>query len=68
MSPAAAWILLIAGYVLPLLHVAVSPKSGPWSAPPGSSCPIGPKWGWLIIIFFLGPIGWLMFFSKKRRQ
>ena len=68
MSPAAAWALLIVGFALPLLHVVMSPKSGPWTAPPDSGCPIGPKLGWLVIVFFLGPIGWLMFITKKRRQ
>ena len=67
LSPIAAWMVLIFGFALPLLHVAVSPKSGPWKAPQESSCPMGPRWGWLVIVLFLGPVGWLMFMSKRRR-
>ncbi len=66
MSPTAAWLVLIVGFILPLVHVGVSPKSGPWRAPPGSKCPIGPRWGWLVIVLFLGPVGWLMFIGKRR--
>lgn len=68
MSPAAAWTLLIIGFVLPLIHVGVAARSGPWKAPEGSGCPIGPRWGWLVIVLFLGPIGWLMFMTKRRPQ
>jgi len=68
MSTAGAWIFLIVGLVLPLIHVGVSPRSGPWRAPPDSGCPIGPRVGWLVIVLFLGPIGWLMFMAKHRRR
>ncbi|MEE9318050.1 MAG: hypothetical protein V3U48_07150 [Rhodospirillales bacterium] len=68
MSPIAAWMVLIFGFALPLLHVVVSPKSGPWKALPESNCPIGPRWGWLVIVLFLGPVGWLMFMSKRGRS
>jgi len=68
MSPAAAWTLLIVGFVLPLIHVGVSARSGPWKAPRGSGCPIGPRWGWLVIVLFLGPFGWLMFMTKRRSR
>jgi len=66
MSPAAAWTVLIVGFILPLIHVGVSQKGGPWRAPSGTSCPIGPRWGWIVIVLFLGPIGWLMFMAKRR--
>ena len=68
MSPAAAWTILIFGFALPLLHVLVSPYGGSWKAPLESSCPIGPRIGWLVIVLFLGPVGWLMFMAKRRRQ
>ena len=68
MSPAAAWTLLIVGFVLPLIHVGVSARSGPWKAPQGSGCPIGPRWGWLVIVLLLGPVGWLMFMTKRRSR
>jgi hypothetical protein len=68
MSPAAAWTLLIVGFVLPLIHVGVSARSGPWKVPQGSGCPIGPRWGWLVIVLLLGPVGWLMFMTKRRSR
>jgi len=68
MNTTAAWTVLIIGFVLPLLHVVFSPRSGPWKTPLESKCPFGPRWGWLVIILFLGPIGWLMFMAKKRSQ
>ncbi|PPR69081.1 MAG: hypothetical protein CFH02_00674, partial [Alphaproteobacteria bacterium MarineAlpha3_Bin1] len=33
MSATGAWAVLIFGFVLPLIHVGISPKSGPWKAP-----------------------------------
>jgi len=66
MSVTGAWAVLIIGFVLPLIHVGVSPKSGPWTAPEAAGCPIGPRWGWVVIVLFLGPLGWLLFLAKTR--
>jgi hypothetical protein len=63
-----AWAFLICGYVLPLLHVALSAKSGPWRPPPGSACPLGPRTGWLVMVSLLGPIGWLLFLTARTRK
>jgi hypothetical protein len=63
-----AWAALICGYFLPLLHVALSAKSGPWRPPPGSTCPLGPRTGWLVMVLLLGPIGWLLFLSARFRK
>ncbi len=68
MSTTGAWAVLIIGYVLPLMHVGISPKSGPWKAAADTGCPIGARWGWLVIVIFLGPIGWLMFLAKTRSR
>ncbi|MBC8339326.1 MAG: hypothetical protein ISR51_04585 [Rhodospirillales bacterium] len=65
MTPTAAWIFLIFGFVLPLAHVLISPRSGSWTVPKGAGCPIGARWGWLVIILFLGPVGWLMYMRKR---
>ena len=62
------WPFLIGGYLFPLLHVALSVKSGPWRPPPGSSCPLGPRTGWLVMVLLLGPIGWLLFLSARYRK
>ena len=64
---ALAWLILIGGFVLPLLHVALSPMSGPWGPPPGSRCPLGPRPGWMVLVLFLGPLGWLLYMTSRRR-
>jgi hypothetical protein len=28
---------------------------------------MGPRLGWLAMVLLLGPIGWLMFMTRKRR-
>jgi len=63
-----AWAILIGGFVLPLLHVALSAKSGTWRPPPGSRCPLGPRVGWLVMVLLLGPIGWLLYLSGRNRS
>lgn len=63
-----AWAILIGGYLLPLGHVALSLRSGPWRPPPGSRCPLGPRAGWLVMVLLLGPIGWLLFLSARYRR
>lgn len=68
MDQTTALIVVLILYVAPLLHVLVSPSAGSFRAPPGSGCPMGPKLGWLVMVLLLGPIGWLMFIKRKRRQ
>lgn len=63
-----AWLILIFGFVLPLLHVALSPRGGPWTPPPGAGCPLGPRVGWLVLVLILGPIGWLLYLDARRRR
>jgi hypothetical protein len=66
MSQTTALILVLALYVAPLLHVLMSPAAGPFRPPPGSRCPIGPRLGWFVMVLLLGPIGWLMFMTRRR--
>ena len=68
MSATGAWTILIIGFILPLLHVGVSAKSGSWKASQAAGCPIGSRWGWIVIVLFLGPLGWLMFMAKTRSR
>ena len=68
MSPAAAWAVLIVGFVLPLIHVALSPDLKPAPGAMDGKCPFSPRMGWLVIVLFLGPIGWLMFVASRRRR
>jgi hypothetical protein len=65
---ATALIILAVFYAAPLLHVLVSPSAGPFRPPPDSRCPLGPRVGWLVLVLLLGPIGWLMFMTRRRRQ
>ncbi len=58
-------LLLVGGFVLPLLHVAVSPRGGPYRPPPGARCPLGPRAGWLVIVLLLGPLGWLLYMLRR---
>lgn len=68
-SPLVAWTILIVSFVLPLLHVGFSKAIGP--AKPvveSTSCPFSPRMGWLVIVLFLGPIGWFMFMTSRNRR
>lgn len=62
------WIVLVFGYLLPLAHVALSPRGGPWRPAPGAGCPFGPRAGWIVIVLLLGPIGWLLYLQARRRR
>ena len=63
-----AWLILVFGYLLPLGHVILSRRAGPWTPPPGSGCPLGPRAGWLVLVLLLGPLGWLMFLRARRQR
>lgn len=63
-----AWTILIVGFLLPMIHVALSPSAGPWRMPKGTRCPFSPRIGWLVIVLFLGPIGWIMFMTRRGRK
>lgn len=66
MQPYLAWAILLLGWVLPLLHVALSPSSGRWSPPPGARCPFGPRTGWLVVVLLGGPLGWLLYLRRRK--
>lgn len=68
MAPWIFWLVLLIGFVLPLIHVAVSRRGGPWLPPPGSGCPLGPRMGWAVLVLFLGPLGWLMYMRARARR
>lgn len=64
----AAWTVLIIGFGLPVLHVLLSRRGGPFTPPPGSGCPLGPRVGWLVIVLFAGPVGWGLYLRGRARQ
>jgi hypothetical protein len=66
MSAATAWIIMIIWFIIPILHVVTSIKGGSWHPPKGSTCPFGPRTGWLIIVLLLGLVGWAIFLRAKR--
>lgn len=67
MRDAVPWLVLLLGFVGPVLHVTLSPRSGPWLPPKGARCPFGPRTGWLIIVLMLGPLGWLLYMRARRQ-
>lgn len=68
MTPTAAWLFLICFYLLPIAHVLVSAKGGPWRMPPGARCPFSPRVGWLVIVVTLGALGWLLYLRGRGRR
>jgi len=60
------WAVVIIGFVLPLLHVGVTRDMMP--RPNTGTCPFSPRAGWIVLVLFLGPIGWLMFLRARRRR
>ncbi|MGQ0677998.1 MAG: hypothetical protein ACT4N4_18200 [Rhodospirillales bacterium] len=66
-APAAALVLALF-YGLPLLHVLLSAGAGPWRAPAGARCPFSPRVGWLVLVLLLGPVGWLLFVTRRCRR
>ncbi|MDJ0936172.1 MAG: hypothetical protein QNI93_12290 [Kiloniellales bacterium] len=68
MTPLAAWLFLIGFYVLPVAHVVLSPRGGPWRVPPGARCPFSPRVGWLVIVLTLGALGWLLYLRGRSRR
>jgi len=68
MSPLLFWLAFFLLFVAPLLHVALSPRSGPWRPPEGRHCPFGPRLGWLVIVLLLGPLGWLLYIGRRRNR
>ncbi len=62
-----AWSVLVGGWGLPFCHVLLSARGGPWRAPKEARCPLSPRIGWLVIVLFLGPVGWLMFLRGTSR-
>lgn len=67
LDPWMAWTILILGWVLPMLHIALAPGGGSWRPPPGSGCPLGPRCGWLVLVLLTGPLGWLAFRRARQR-
>ena len=63
MSQTQALAVVLLGWAL-----LFAPGVGGFRPPPGSNCPIGHRFGWLVLVLILGPIGWLMFVTRKSRR
>jgi len=59
-----AWAFLTT-YAAALLHVLLSPRSGPFRPPAGTRCPLGPRAGWLVLVLLLGQIGWVQYMRRR---
>lgn len=68
MIEAAVILALVGAFVAPVVHVAISPRGGPFAPPPGARCPLGPRVGWLVIVLVLGPVGWLLYMARRRSR
>ncbi len=68
MTQTEALLVVLAGWLLPLVHVTFARGAGGWRPPPGSGCPIGHRVGWLVLVLLLGPLGWLMFVTRRARR
>ena len=66
MNQLIGWTAVLVLLVAPLIHVAVSPRGGPFAPPEGTRCPLGPRVGWLVIVLLLGPLGWLVYMARRR--
>ncbi|MFQ5786054.1 MAG: hypothetical protein ACE5H8_14700 [Alphaproteobacteria bacterium] len=60
------FLAVLGAFALPLLHVALSPRGGPFVRAPGARCPFGPRTGWLVLVLLLGPLGWLLYMLRRR--
>ncbi|MBB3065303.1 DUF2897 family protein [Limibacillus halophilus] len=63
-----AWAFILGFYVLPLLHVILSPRGGAWRVGPDTRCPFAPRIGWLVIVLVLGIIGWFLFMRATAKR
>ncbi|MBB54549.1 MAG: hypothetical protein CMF67_09260 [Magnetovibrio sp.] len=61
-----AWGIVLFAFVLPLGHVAFTRNI--MVRPEGSSCPFNPRIGWIIMVLFLGPLGWFLFIHARHRR
>ncbi len=68
MIEAAVILALVGAFAAPVVHVAISPRGGPFAPPPGARCPLGPRAGWLVIVLVLGPVGWLLYMARRRSR
>ena len=66
MNQLIGWTAVLVLLVAPLVHVAVSPRGGPFRPPEGTRCPLGPRVGWLVIVLLAGPLGWLVYMARRR--
>lgn len=68
MESLVAWTILTLGWLLPLVHVTLSSRGGPWHAPQGTGCPLSPRLGWLVLVLLAGPLGWLLFMRARGKS
>ncbi len=68
MTQTQALFVVLVGWLLPLAHVLFARGAGGWRPPPGSGCPIGHRVGWIVLVLLLGPVGWLMFVTRRRAK
>ena len=66
MNELIAWGIVLFAFVLPIGHVAFTRDI--MARPEGSTCPFSPRTGWIVMVLFLGPLGWFLFIHARHRR
>ena len=66
MSQLIAWGIVLLAFVLPIGHVVLTRNM--MTRPEGSTCPFSPRIGWIVMVLFLGPLGWFLFIHARHQH
>ena len=61
-----AWGIVLLAFVAPIGHVAFTRDMSGRSE--RSTCPFSPRIGWIVMVLFLGPLGWFLFIHARHRR
>ena len=65
MNQLIAWGIVLFAFILPIGHVAFTRDI--MTRPEGGTCPFSPRTGWIVMVLFLGPLGWFLFIQARHR-
>ena len=61
-----AWGIVLLTFVAPIGHIAFTRDMTGRSE--SSTCPFSPRIGWIVMVLFLGPLGWFLFKQARHRR